>query len=87
MTTIINIKRGTIERLMPNFGFIRGEDGVSFFFLPSAISPLSAVEWPAVAQGMNAEFIPIEHPRGPRAIGVTIHSCPIDLSDGDEMEG
>jgi len=75
-------KRGVIEKVMPNFGFIRGEDGISRFFLPSAVSLLSSVSWSAVQNGMNAQFVPIEHPRGPRAIEVTIFNpSPVDLGD------
>ena len=70
--------RGIIEHLTsrtpgerPTFGFIMGEDRVSYFFIPTAMQRLTR-QFDDVQQGMTVEFIGIEHPKGPRAIEVRV---------------
>lgn len=62
---------GTVETLRDRYGFIRGDDGVSRFFLPSALSPLG-VTFDGLTIGTRVKFVHIEHPRGPRAIEINI---------------
>lgn len=64
--------KGTIESLRGTYGFIRGEDGVSRFFLPSGLQPTPGVTFEDLRVGMQAEFVHIDHPRGPRAIEVSV---------------
>ena len=60
---------GVIEAIHDKFGFIRGRDGVSRFFIPSA---LDHAEFGDLAVGMQVEFVHIDHARGSRAIEVTV---------------
>ena len=78
---------GTVESVHSTFGFIRGEDSVSRFFLPSAIQHTSPVQFDGVAVGHRVEFVHIDHPRGPRAIEVRVlnQSQPYSrLTNGDQ---
>lgn len=61
--------RGTIETLRGTFGFIRGRDGVSRFFLPRDVASMS---FDNLEVGMKVEFAHIDHPKGPRAISVKV---------------
>ncbi len=65
--------KGTIETLKSNFGFIRGEDGTSYFFIPSGLQ-LSTMGWDDLKQGMRVNFTDIVHPKGPRAIEVQVEA-------------
>jgi hypothetical protein len=65
--------RGTIETLRGTFGFIRGQDGVSRFFIPRDVESMAFDD---MRVGMKVRFIHIDHPRGPRAIL-------IEVEDGD----
>lgn len=63
--------RGTIERLLPTFGFIRGDDRIGRFFIPSGLQA-GGVQFSALRVGMQVGFIHIDHPRGPRAIDILV---------------
>lgn len=65
---------GVITSLRETFGFIRGTDGVSRFFLPSGLQKTQGVTFESLRVGMQVEFVHIDHPRGPRAIEVLIRS-------------
>ena len=71
---------GTIEHLAakkdadpnkPTFGFIRGDDKTSYFFIPQGMQR-TTVRFDALKPGMRVEFTTIEHPKGPRAIEVRV---------------
>lgn len=65
------IMTGVIETLRHTYGFVRGRDGVSRFFLPSAMEiPGSMFE--DLTIGDQVEFIHIDHPRGARALGIRV---------------
>lgn len=61
---------GTIESLYNTYGFIRGTDRVSRFFLPSALQATTTVAYEDLSIGDRVEFVHIDHPRGPRAIEI-----------------
>lgn len=73
------------------YGFIRGEDGIDRFSVPSSLlgmdeSPrneqISAFE--AIEVGTTVEFIHVGHVKGPRAINVAvIRSGGTDLDDNE----
>lgn len=73
--------KGTIEHLAtrkdspdpskPTFGFIRGEDRVSYFFIPNGMES-TTVKFDSLKPGMRVGFTPIDHPKGPRAIEVRV---------------
>jgi cold shock CspA family protein len=67
-----NTTKGVIESLRDTYGFIRGEDGVSRFFLPSALQQTIGITFEELQTGMRVEFIHIDHPRGPRAIEILV---------------
>lgn len=56
---------------LPTFGFIRGDDGASRFFIASGLQ-MSTLKFDEIRVGMNVEFTPIEHPKGLRAIEVRV---------------
>jgi cold shock CspA family protein len=60
---------GVVETLRGTFGFIRGQDGVSRFFIPRDVDSMAFDD---MEVGMNVEFIHIDHPRGPRAISIVV---------------
>lgn len=61
---------GYVETLKPTCGFVRGDDGREYFFLPSFVqSPLDFLD---LAPGMRCCFLVLVHPRGLRATGLTI---------------
>lgn len=71
---------GTVEHLAtrkgmegerPTFGFIRGEDGISRFFIPTGLQQ-TTIRFDEVKVGMRVEFTEIDHPKGPRAIEVRV---------------
>lgn len=53
---------GTIRKLCPKFGFIRGDEGSDYFFLPMTVEP-KGTAWSALTEGQRVEFKPIEHER------------------------
>ncbi len=65
--------QGRVRSLYPNrnFGFIRA-DGHDYFFHAGSFSPLSSVDFPETEIGDLAQFEPIEHPKGVRAVNVRI---------------
>jgi len=61
---------GTIDELHPTFGYIRGEDGRQYFFLPSFVqSPHDFVD---LTTAQRVCFLVYLHPRGLRASGITL---------------
>lgn len=64
--------RGIVERVLDGHGFIRGDNGVGYFFLPTALQMMCPIRFDDIEVGMVAEFVPITHPRGERAIEVFI---------------
>ena len=69
-TTVSSRVFGTIEQLMPTYGYVRGEDGRQYFFLPSYV--LSPYDFVDLKVGQRCCFLVTAHPRGLRAGGVTI---------------
>ena len=65
---------GTVETLHERYGFIRGEDGVSRFFMPSGLSQdgNGGTAFSDMSVGDRVEFVHIDHPRGPRAVEVVV---------------
>ena len=63
---------GTVEVLNDTYGFIRGEDSVSRFFLPSAMQATPGVTFEQLQVGDQVSFAHIDHPRGPRAIEIRV---------------
>lgn len=74
--------RGVIEKLHGTYGFIRGQDRIGYFFIPSSfVSPLVMFE--DLTEGLSVEFAPNGlHPKGPRAADiVVIPASSVDLPD------
>lgn len=63
---------GTIETLKATYAFARGEDRVSYFIIPSGLQVTQRVTFDDLKLGMRVDFIPIMHPKGPRAIEVRV---------------
>ncbi|MGE5156403.1 MAG: cold-shock protein [Betaproteobacteria bacterium] len=71
------------------YGFIRGEDGIDRFTVPSALlgmdeapreAQISAFD--AIEVGTTVEFVHVGHVKGPRAINVmVVRSGGTDLDD------
>lgn len=70
---------GKIETLKEKYGFVRGEDGESRFFIPSLMEDPAAFD--ALAVGAVVEFTHEESPRGPRASGVRLKE--VSANGGD----
>lgn len=69
-TTVSTRIFGQIETLKPTCGFVRGDDGRQYFFLPSYVqSPHDFID---LAVGMRCCFLVFVHPRGLRATSMTI---------------
>ncbi len=61
---------GTVDSLKTTFGFIRGDDGVSRFFIPSYMEdPLAFDE---LRVGQRVRFEHADHAKGPRAAAVAV---------------
>lgn len=72
---------GQIEEVKKTFGYVRGDDGRQYFFLPSFVqSPHDFVD---LTPGMRCCFLVFAHPRGLRATGVTI----VDEADDAQAYG
>lgn len=67
-----NSIKGTIARMHATFGFITGEDGVERFFIPSAMQRTCETPFDKLTAGMRVQFMPIEAPKGPRAIEIRV---------------
>lgn len=75
---------GYIEDLKPTFGYVRGDDGRQYFFLPSYV--LSPNDFMDLTLGLRCCFLVMAHARGLRATGITLvegtdaetHSQPAD---------
>lgn len=63
---------GTVEKMFDTYGFIRGTDGVSRFFLPTALQMTQEAQFDDIVAGTVVQFAHIDHPRGPRAIEVLV---------------
>lgn len=63
---------GKIKKLNPTFGFISGDDGDDFFFLPTALQKSTAVEFSQLRVGQGVQFTAIEHSKGMRAIDILV---------------
>ncbi len=61
-----SVHEGIIENLKPDrgFGFIKREDGASFFF---HVTHLANVEWHSLKAGQRAQFTVIKQPMGSKA--------------------
>lgn len=69
-TAVSNRIFGQIDQLFPTYGYVRGDDGRQYFFLPSYVqSPNDFID---LVIGMRCCFLVLAHPRGLRASGVTI---------------
>jgi cold shock CspA family protein len=77
--------RGIIEKLHGTFGFIRGSDGIGYFFIPSCLQITQLKSFEDLRVGLKVEFTPIDtHPKGPRALEVLIDDGPVvDLPDSE----
>lgn len=60
---------GTVARLLPSCGFILGENGTEYFFLPSMVQ---APDFLDLREGQRVTYVPFLHPRGWRANGVVL---------------
>lgn len=59
---------GKINKLMKNYGFIRGEDGIEYFFAAAALNTADTnVHFEELARGQEVEFEDTESAKGPRA--------------------
>ncbi len=63
---------GKVKKLNPTFGFLRGDDGDEFFFLPTALQKSCGVEFSQLSVGQRVQFTAIEHPKGMRAIEIMV---------------
>ncbi len=61
------------------YGFIRGEDGIDRFTVPSALLGMDEAprdeqirEFEKIEAGTTVEFTHVAHVKGPRAINVTV---------------
>lgn len=61
---------GKIDELKPTFGYIRGDDGRQYFFLPSFV--LSPNDFIDLTPGLRCCFLVQAHPRGLRATAITL---------------
>lgn len=61
---------GTIKKLNfeKRYGFIRGEDGIEYFFHRSEVAP--GISFESLEEGERMFFEPTESTKGPRAEGV-----------------
>ena len=62
---------GVIKRVHATFGFIEGEDGTERFFIPSSLQKTTC-KFEDLAVGQKVQFVPIVHPKGPRAIEIRV---------------
>ena len=58
----LELEIGTIRKLCPKYGFIRGDNGSDFFFLPMTVEP-KGTAWTALREGQRVQFRPFEHER------------------------
>lgn len=70
---------GIIEKLLPpespSYGFIKGDDGRQYFFIPSGLASLSPVAFVQLSLNQRVMFEPYIHPsKGMRARDVRIES-------------
>ena len=79
---------GYIKTIRNSYGFILGEDEVSYFFMPSGLQR-SSVQFDDLTAGQAVEsFIAIVHPKGPRAIEIMIReSSSGNKDDKDKQHG
>lgn len=68
---------GRIEDLRPTCGFVRGDDGRQYFFIPSYVQ--GNLDFVDLTVGMRCCFLVMAHPRGLRATGLTI----VESESGD----
>ncbi len=69
---------GKVEELKPTYGYVRGDDGRQYFFLPSFVqSPHDFID---LSPGLRVCFLVQAHPRGLRATGVTVTEPSADES-------
>lgn len=69
---------GRIEELKSTYGFVRGDDGRQYFFLPSFV--LSPNDFIDLIPGQRCCFLVQAHPRGLRATGIVLVES---AEDGD----
>lgn len=67
---------GRVEKIVPpdvpTFGFIRGDDGRQYFFMPSALERLSTCTFAELTTQTRVEFTPQHHEKGMRAVNVHV---------------
>jgi cold shock CspA family protein len=65
--------RGTVVRLLlaKGYGFVRGDDGVEYFFHAKECEPRQTDPFYSFYEGAMVEYQPIQTEKGPRAVGVT----------------
>jgi cold shock CspA family protein len=64
--------RGRIEYLKSGYGFIKGDDSVSYFFIPSTMAEDSDIPFDKAKRNMVVDFVPVSNERGPRAESVHV---------------
>lgn len=62
---------GQIKQLCDRYGFIKGNDGNEYFFLPRSVEP-KGISWSVLSEGSRVSFAPYEDQRGLRADQVRI---------------
>lgn len=75
---------GTIRTLRETFGFINGQDGIDYFFIPSGLQ-MTTYRFHELKVGDDVQFIPIEHPKGPRAIEILVKESHGDKNSRDRI--
>lgn len=56
---------GLVERTFSGYGFLRGDDGRQYFFLPSSLTNGLALD--VLQAGDRVTYLPFAHPKGLRA--------------------
>ncbi len=69
---------GVIEELKPTYGYVRGDDQRQYFFLPSSVQ--SPYDFTDLTTTLRVCFLVQAHPRGLRAVGVTVTELSADES-------
>lgn len=61
---------GRVEELKPTYGYLRGDDGRQYFFIPSYVQ--SPNDFLDLQVDQRCCFLVLAHPRGLRATGITL---------------
>lgn len=65
---------GRVRRMMDTYGFITGEDGGDYFFVPSGVLKSPDVQFESLQPEDPVMFRVVPHRRGPRAVDIRRHS-------------